>query len=66
MSREELLLTIGNLLAGLAVPMNRRLRPDLVAAREPWDKIHNELVGLGWHSRLEYAAALEEKLKCDC
>ena len=65
MSREELLLTIGNLLAGLAVPRSIYGGANLGAAREPWDKIHNELVGLGWHSRLEYAAALEEKLKCD-
>ena len=66
MSREELLLTIGNLLAGLAVPRSIYSGANLGAARESWDKIHNELVGLGWHSGLECAAALEEKLKCDC
>jgi hypothetical protein len=48
MERDEVIEEIGKLIAGLAVPISLGLGPHLGAAYEPWRKLYDEIVGIGY------------------
>jgi len=65
MTKDELIHQIAKLIAGLAVPRSLSGSVMLGAAKEPWDVLHRELVGFGWHGAEEYEEAIHKLLAKD-
>ncbi len=59
-SRAEVVRDLAEVLAGLQVPVSMGM--PLGAAREPWGRLDDRLVGFGWHDADDFEAALLEAL----
>ena len=58
MTREDMIKALGELMAGLAVPIS--LGVPLGKAKAAWTELHSGLRGFGWATAEDYSQAMEK------